>query len=241
MSTYLFSDKQKKSGKHQSYIFIFSLSFLCFFCLFKTGALNKIHANYLFYHSKYVQGKTTEQEVLQAKIDYLQSQLTLAQKTYQRRSKPHWPIELADVDLINIHLDQGVLRYQVSDCRECVLMNASGLIGFSDHFQSQNMVKPITDSSIMLPVIVRGSGNNALVQGQGRKKLLAVHELDGMGKLQVGDNLLTSGIGGLFPKGIPVARVVEKSQNYDGESMILAEPFFWHANVQNLFTTHTVK
>ncbi|WP_210396749.1 rod shape-determining protein MreC [Motiliproteus sediminis] len=67
----------------------------------------------------------------------------------------------------------------------------------------------ITDNQHALPVQVDRSGFRALLLGNGSKQSLRLDHVPDTADIQVGDLLLSSGLGGRFPAGYPVAEVSE--------------------------------
>jgi len=67
----------------------------------------------------------------------------------------------------------------------------------------------ITDPSHALPVQVRRTGLRTVVYGTGSKSMLRVPYLNQNSDIQTGDVLISSGLGGRFPNGYPVATVSE--------------------------------
>lgn len=67
----------------------------------------------------------------------------------------------------------------------------------------------LTDLSSRVPVLTSDGRVPAILQGQGPGAFLEVKFIPRNDKVTPGEVLLTSGLGGVFPKGIPVARVVE--------------------------------
>lgn len=74
------------------------------------------------------------------------------------------------------------------------------------HFSS---VVLLSDPSSRIPVITSEGRVPAIVQGQGAGAFLEVKFIPRNDPVSPGEILLSSGLGGVFPKGIPVARVVE--------------------------------
>ena len=65
----------------------------------------------------------------------------------------------------------------------------------------------ITDSAHALPIQVNRSGLRAIAEGSGVIDRLVIRHLAATTDIRVGDLLVTSGLGGRFPQGYPVARV----------------------------------
>lgn len=74
------------------------------------------------------------------------------------------------------------------------------------HFSS---VLLLSDSTSRIPVITSDGRVPAIVQGQGPGAFLEVKFIPRNDPVAPGEILISSGQGGVFPKGIPVARVVE--------------------------------
>lgn len=66
----------------------------------------------------------------------------------------------------------------------------------------------ITDATHAVPVQVNRNGIRALVEGVGDIGQLIVRHVAATTDIQIGDQLVTSGLGGRFPPGYPVAEVV---------------------------------
>ncbi len=105
-----------------------------------------------------------------------------------------------------------------------IVADASGLVGQVVRVQPQTSeVRLITDRDHLVPVMVERNQLRAIVYGMGRNLPLEVRNLSPNVDIEVGDRLLTSGIGGLYPAGLPVARVthVDRQGAY---AQIVCEP-----------------
>lgn len=65
---------------------------------------------------------------------------------------------------------------------------------------------PITDASSRVPVKIGSSGDHAILVGTSKSDCVLSH-IENTASIQVGNELVTSGVGGIFPPGIPVAVV----------------------------------
>lgn len=74
----------------------------------------------------------------------------------------------------------------------------------------------ITDQDQPVPVMVQRNGLRAVVFGRGDDGVVDVRYLPHSADIKVGDTLVTSGIDGVYPQGLPVARVVnlDRSANH---------------------------
>lgn len=66
----------------------------------------------------------------------------------------------------------------------------------------------ITDPSHALPVQIERTALRTIAYGTGRSEFLTLPNIPISADLRVGDRLFTSGLGGVFPAGLPVARIV---------------------------------
>lgn len=83
----------------------------------------------------------------------------------------------------------------------------------------------ITDASHALPVQINRNGLRTVAAGSGLVNRLELPHLQNNADVRIGDLLVTSGLGGHFPPGYPVARVVQVRQE-PGQpfATVIAEP-----------------
>jgi len=99
-----------------------------------------------------------------------------------------------------------LLRSQGKISRGDVAASSEGLVGLVDTVQGQRaVVRTILDASLAVPVTLPGSGLAALVRGQG--ETLRIEFIPFKHAPPETSILVTSGAGGVFPPGIPVARI----------------------------------
>jgi rod shape-determining protein MreC len=90
------------------------------------------------------------------------------------------------------------------------VVDANGLVGqVTRVYPWSAEVSLLTDRSQGAPVLNMRNGLRIIVSGQGSDNFLEVRFLDMHADLQPDDLLYTSGIDGIYPAGIPVARVVK--------------------------------
>lgn len=105
-------------------------------------------------------------------------------------------------------------------------VDAKGVMGRLIHinpFSSTALL--ITDPSHILPIQVNRNGLRAIAKGTGNQNRLEIPHLPNNADIKVGDLLVTSGLGCVFPVGYPAAIVVEI--NIDPSlpfAEVLAEP-----------------
>ena len=90
------------------------------------------------------------------------------------------------------------------------VVDANGLVGqVTRVYPWSAEVTLLTDRDQGAPVMNMRNGLRVIVSGQGSDNLLEVRFLDMHADLQPGDLLYTSGIDGIYPAGLPVARVLK--------------------------------
>jgi rod shape-determining protein MreC len=115
--------------------------------------------------------------------------------------------------LINAGSVQGVKAQQA-------VVGARGMVGYvTEAGDSSARVILLSDINARVAIVGERSGKKAIVAGDGAGsvKLLYVGHAD---RFISGERLLTSGDGGFFPEGIPVARLQD-----DGADTLIATPF----------------
>lgn len=93
------------------------------------------------------------------------------------------------------------------------VLDADGVVGQVDEvgrFSAQ--VRLITDPSHGLPVQVNRNGLRAIAAGTGQSDRLKIKSLTNNADVEEGDLLVTSGLGGRFPQGYPVARIADVTE-----------------------------
>jgi rod shape-determining protein MreC len=105
--------------------------------------------------------------------------------------------------LINRGALNGVFKAQA-------VLDDRGLIGQTAHVGPWSAeVILITDPEHAVPVRIERTGLRTIAVGAGDATSLALPYLPANADIQRGDQLVTSGLGGVFPEGYPVARVTE--------------------------------
>lgn len=93
------------------------------------------------------------------------------------------------------------------------VVDAAGLIGqVTEVYPASSVVTLLTSKEQAAPVQNQRNGLRLLVSGTGSDNLLEVRYLDMHADLKPGDLLTTSGLDGVYPPGIPVARVLDIAQ-----------------------------
>jgi len=150
-------------------------------------------------------------QVLKAENQHLRSLLMVQQRA-------DYPMQLAEImyverDIFNrkILLDKGA---QANVLAGQVVMDDSGIVGqVTRVFPWMSEVTLITDKDHAVPVQVLRNGLRAVVFGSGDTGELALRYMPISSDIQNGDVLVTSGIDGTYPPGLPVAKVIHMERD----------------------------
>ncbi len=116
------------------------------------------------------------------------------------------------------------------------VIDANGVIGqLSKIAYNHSVVTVITDASHATPVEVLRNGLRAVARGTGNSQILKIPFLSFQADIEVGDVLVSSGLGEVFPAGYPVAEV-SSIQGLAGEPFLTIEarPFAEMNKVKNI-------
>ncbi|WKE66029.1 rod shape-determining protein MreC [Gallaecimonas kandeliae] len=106
------------------------------------------------------------------------------------------------------------------------VLDAQGLVGQVINVgPSSSRVLLITDATHAIPVRVARNGIRAIASGTGQLDELSLNHVPHRSDIKTGDLLLSSGLGGRFPEGYPVAKVTSVYSD-EGKpfAQVLAEP-----------------
>jgi rod shape-determining protein MreC len=118
------------------------------------------------------------------------------------------------VEIITTNLEPNQKRFVINQGTKNkvkvgqVVIDGYGLVGqVVEVYANSSVVIAITDADHAIPVMVTRSGFRSIVFGQGNNRNLALANLTPSDDVKLGDILMTSGLGGRFPAGIPVGVV----------------------------------
>ena len=178
---------------------------------------------------RWMQESFTTRETLQKEVDALRNQLrdqqlmTLRQAALESENATLRGLTTAMPEVIEKRLIGEVINVEVSTLRQRLLVNRGGNSGVHKAqpvitgegvlgqvyrigpFSSEIIL--ITDSEHALPVQVLRSGVRSIALGTGRATALELPYVPQNYDVKVGDVLVTSGLDGVFPFGLPVARI----------------------------------
>lgn len=145
---------------------------------------------------------------------------SLARENAQLRGLSHALPPIADRWLIG-----EIVNVELTTLRQRLLLNRGttngvfegqavldgwGLLGQTIHTGPWSTeVILVTDPEHAVPVQIERTGMRTIAVGAGNEGTLALPYLPANADVKVGDLLITSGLGGVFPAGYPVARVAE--------------------------------
>lgn len=130
--------------------------------------------------------------------------------------------------------DHGV---EVND----VIVHPAGLVG--------RVILTTKDLSKIQLVVDKGSAAGVLVERSRRqgvaagydRGLLRIGYVPNLSDVSVGDTILTAGIDGVYPKGIPVGRVVRAEEGRDLFKQVIAQPSVDFGSLEEVIVLHTRK
>jgi rod shape-determining protein MreC len=178
-----------------------------------------------------MQESFTTREALQKEVDQLRNELrdqrlmTLRQAALESENATLRGLSTALPEVIEKRLIGEVINVEVSTLRQRLLVNRGGNSGVHKAqpvitgegvlgqvfrigpFSSEIIL--ITDSEHALPVQVLRSGVRSIALGTGRATALELPYVPQNYDVKVGDVLVTSGLDGVFPFGLPVARITK--------------------------------
>ena len=120
-----------------------------------------------------------------------------------------------------------------------VVVHPSGLVG--------RVILTTKDLSKVQLVIDRGASVGSLVERSRRQGvvtgsdggLLSMEYVPNMSDVVVGDLILTAGIDGVFPKGVPIGKVVEAEEGSDLFKNVTVQPSVDFRSVEEVLILHT--
>lgn len=170
-------------------------------------------------HAK-LQTKLQKMRVLQSENEKLRDLLDAAKKV---------PDRVLMAELVEVSLDPYTHKILVDRGLNHgahvgqPVFDPSGVMGqITQAMPFTSAVTLITDPSHAMPVLVERNGLRAVAFGTGKSGEVRVSYLSPGADIKVGDMLLSSGLGGRFPPGYPVARVTSV-KNDPGEAFLFID------------------
>ncbi|MGI4983612.1 MAG: rod shape-determining protein MreC [Janthinobacterium lividum] len=123
------------------------------------------------------------------------------------------------------------------------VINENGLIGqVSRVYPLQSEVTLLTDQDQAVPVQIVRTGVRSVVYGTASGDLLDLRFVPTGADIKPGDELVTSGLDGVYPSGLPVARVLRIERQSDSAfAKVVATPIAQIRGVRQLLVLHYVE
>lgn len=158
------------------------------------------------------------QELAQARV-LQQAQLQMAENAQLRRlmdARAHLPVQAQMAEILYDARDPSTRRIVIDrGSRNDVVpglpvIDHAGVVGqVTRVFPFTSEVTLLTDKDQAIPVQVLRSGLRSIAYGRGQSGLLDLRFVVANADIQVGDVLVTSGLDGMYPAGLAVAKVVQ--------------------------------
>jgi len=201
----MISDRNTATGKSLTFAIVFSVALL----------LTDTKANYVEYVK--LKSDMLRRNAVEKENVYLRALLGVAERA---------DVEMKIAQAVQIDLDPYQHRVLVNKgAASGVFVGQSvlddlGIVGqVSQVFRSSSVVTLITDPAHTIPVRIQRNGKHILAEGSGDLSSLRIPFLNKNADIVKGDVLETSGLGGRFPGGFPVAQV-DGVEAVDGEAFL---------------------
>ncbi|MGH8856123.1 MAG: rod shape-determining protein MreC, partial [Telluria sp.] len=158
------------------------------------------------------------QQLAQAKV-LQQAQYQMAENTQLRRlmdARAHLPVQAQMTEILYDARDPSTRRIVIDrGSRNDVVpglpvIDHAGVVGqVTRVFPFTSEVTLLTDKDQAIPVQVLRSGLRSIAYGRGQSGQLDLRFVVANADIQVGDVLVTSGLDGMYPAGLAVAKVVQ--------------------------------
>lgn len=121
------------------------------------------------------------------------------------------------------------------------IVNASGLIG-RVVLTTKDMAKVqlITDTNCAVGALIERTRRQGVVRGDGANGL-QMYDVPSLADVSIGDVVLTAGIDGVFPKGIPVGTITRADRGADLFKRITVKPSVDFGSIEEVIIIHTRK
>ena len=156
-----------------------------------------------------LQKQLDEMQLIKSENEILRKYANLAEKYSEHTTVGAYIINkntgnLSDVFVINVGTDQGVTA-------NMAVISEDGLVGYIiSATKTTSKVQPIIDAASSVSALTSSSRTNVIVSGQvASDKELKVSTLQAEDELIIGDVIETSGLGGIYPKGITIGIIKE--------------------------------
>ena len=121
------------------------------------------------------------------------------------------------------------------------IVNANGLIG-RVVLTTNDLAKVqlVTDANCSVGALIERTRRQGVLRGNGLGGA-EMHDVPSLSDVQVGDRVLTAGIDGIYPKGIPVGTIAKAEQGQDLFKQIQVKPLVDFGSIEEVIVIHTRK
>jgi len=121
------------------------------------------------------------------------------------------------------------------------VVNASGLIGrVVLTTKDMSKVQLVTDGNSAVGVLLERTRRQGVLRGDGGSGA-QLYDIPSLADVAPGDAVLTAGIDGIYPKGIPVGNVVKADKGADLFKSIVMKPSVDFGSIEEVIVLHTRK
>jgi rod shape-determining protein MreC len=173
------------------------------------------------------EAKTADQllqvEQLQIENEGLRGLLDLRKTLKQKTVVAEISHEMRDAFSSRVVIDRGS-QHGIAPGHPVI--NAQGVVGQVVRVSPITAeVSLVTDPALVIPVSLPRSGSRTVAVGAGDGQQVELRYLNINAEVEIGDILVTSGLDGLYPPGLPVAKVSRVKRAGSGQfSNVLSEP-----------------
>lgn len=147
-------------------------------------------------------------------LQVLQSENSQLRKLFDVQQHADYPMQMAEIVYVErdifkrkVFVDKGTQKNVVAGQ---VVMDETGLVGqVTRVYPWLSEVTLITDKDHAVPIQMLRTGLRAVVFGSGDISNLSLRYMPSSSDIQVDDVMVTSGIDGTYPAGLPVAKVTQ--------------------------------
>ena len=122
-----------------------------------------------------------------------------------------------------------------------IIANANGLIG-RVVLTTNDLAKVqlVTDNNCSVGSLVERTRRQGVVRGNGSANV-QMYDIPSLADVQPGDKVLTAGIDGVFPKGIPIGTVVRAQPGQSMFKTVMVKPAVDFGTIEEVIVIHTRK
>jgi len=121
------------------------------------------------------------------------------------------------------------------------VVNANGLIGrVVLTTKDMSKVQLVTDNNSSVGVLIERTRRQGVLRGDGAGGA-QLYDIPSLADVRPGDSIITAGIDGIYPKGIPVGVVVKAEKGQDLFKTITVKPLVEFASIEETIVLHTRK